>query len=77
VACAVQNMHIVASAYGVGAYWSSGAFVYSDDMKEYLGLEGKDRCLGVFYVGYPKQPPEQIKRDDIASGKVQWRSAAE
>ena len=53
VACAVQNMHLTATAYGLAAYWSSGELVYGEPMKEFLGLGEKDRCLGLFYLGYP------------------------
>jgi len=54
VACAVQNMHLTATAYGLGGYWSSGKVIYSDAMKTMLGLKAKDKCLGVFYIGYPE-----------------------
>ena len=53
VACAVQNMHLTATAYGIAAYWGTGGLTYSDEMKVFLGLEVKDKCLGFFYVGYP------------------------
>jgi nitroreductase len=53
VACAIQNMHLTCTAYGLGAYWSTGGATYSDEMKLFLGLEPKDKCLGFFYVGYP------------------------
>jgi len=55
VACAVQNMYLTATAYGVGGFWSSPKFVYSDAMKDFLGLEAQDKCLGLFYMGYPKE----------------------
>ncbi|ETW01057.1 hypothetical protein H310_06686 [Aphanomyces invadans] len=54
VACAVQNMHLRATSLGVGAYWSSGPGVYTSEMKEFLELGPDDKCLGLFYVGYPK-----------------------
>ena len=53
VACAVQNMHLTATAYGLGAYWGTGGLTYSEEMKTFLGLNKKDKCLGLFYVGYP------------------------
>lgn len=53
VACAVQNMHLTATAYGLACYWGSGGMTYSEEMKEFLGLGEKDKCLGFFYVGYP------------------------
>ena len=54
VACSVQNIHLMATAYGLGGYWGSGAVAYSDEMKTFLGLEKQDKCLGVFYLGYPE-----------------------
>ena len=53
VACAVQNLHLTATAFGVGGYWSSGSAICSDQLRDYLGLESQDRVLGLFYVGYP------------------------
>lgn len=55
VACSVQNMMLTCTAYGLGSYWSSPGFIYSDEMKNFLGLGEKDRCLGLFYMGYPNQ----------------------
>ncbi len=53
VACAVQNMHLSAASRGLGAFWSTPPFVYTRDMTKWLGLGEKDRCLGIFYLGYP------------------------
>ncbi|DAZ96560.1 TPA: hypothetical protein N0F65_011784 [Lagenidium giganteum] len=71
VACAVQNMHLTATSYGVGAYWSSGGPIFSDEMKEFLGLGEKDKCLGFFYVGYPTGEHPKGARRSI-SEKVTW-----
>ena len=54
VACAAQNMQLTAAAYGLGAYWTSGGMTYTDEMKGFLGLGEKDRCLGFLYLGYPE-----------------------
>ena len=49
-ACAVQNMWLTCTAYGIGAYWSTpGAILRAD---EWLGLHNGERCLGLFYMGY-------------------------
>ena len=53
VACSIQNLHLMATAYGLGGYWSTGKHVYSEEMKLNLGLDKKDKCLGFFYLGYP------------------------
>ena len=36
VACAVQNMQLTATAYGIGSFWSSPKIIYSDRMKKLL-----------------------------------------
>lgn len=51
VACAVQNMMLTATAYGIGSYWSTGGMTYHQEMKNYLGLEEADRCMGMLYIG--------------------------
>ncbi len=53
VACAVQNMYLTATAYGLGAFWSTPKLVYSDEMKDFLQLGEDDKCLGLVYLGYP------------------------
>ena len=45
VACAVQNMYLTASAYGVGCYWGSGGITYLPEAKDFFGLEAKDKLL--------------------------------
>jgi nitroreductase len=53
VACAVQNMHLSCTAYGLGGFWSTPKLIYHSKMNEFLGLGEKDKCLGLFYIGYP------------------------
>lgn len=53
VACAVQNMHLTCAAYGLGAFWSTGAVITGEAMVSFLGMGAEDRCLGLFYMGYP------------------------
>mmetsp|Transcript_21434 Transcript_21434/g.50370 ORF Transcript_21434/g.50370 Transcript_21434/m.50370 type:complete len:175 (-) Transcript_21434:79-603(-) len=65
-AMAVQNMHLVATAYHVGAYWSSGGvsestlppgFQNAPEMAEFLSqssphFDGNTTvCLGWFFIG--------------------------
>jgi len=55
IACAVQNMGLTATAYGLGTFWSTGKVIYSDELKEYLGLPDQGKCLGLIYIGYPSK----------------------
>jgi nitroreductase len=52
VACAVQNMMLTCTAYGLGCYWSSPKYIYTKEMNDFLKLEEQDKCLGIFYIGY-------------------------
>lgn len=53
VACCIQNMHLMATAMGIGAFWSTPGFIYSQEMNHLLSLEQEDKCIGLFYLGYP------------------------
>ena len=53
VACAIQNMCLTATAYGLGSFWSSPKIIYTPEMNKFLKLNPEDKCLGVLYVGYP------------------------
>lgn len=53
VACSVQNMYLTATAYGLGAFWSTPKFIYKGWVDEFLGLNDDQVCLGFFYLGYP------------------------
>lgn len=71
VACAVQNLHLTATAYGLAGYWSSGKAICSNAFRDFLGLSMDDRVLGVFYLGHPRDPWPNGQRSP-ARDKVQW-----
>ncbi len=77
VACAVQNLHLTATAYGLGGYWSSGGPTYTDEMKEALGLGIDDQCLGFFYLGYPKEGVLEKATKAILGKRTDWQSKVE
>ncbi|MFZ1686816.1 MAG: nitroreductase [Flavobacteriales bacterium] len=53
VACGVQNMYLTCTAYGLGGFWSTGAVITGEAMRDFLGMGEKDKCMGLFYIGYP------------------------
>ena len=71
VACAVQNMHLTATAHGLGGFWSTNIAAVSSEMTAYIGLDKEDRALGLFYVGYPKDDWPTGSRQPIED-KVRW-----
>lgn len=72
VACAVQNMYLTATAYGIGCYWGSGGVTYKEEAKSFFGLEPEDKLLGFLYIGMPKgdKRPEGIRKS--IENKVSW-----
>ena len=72
VACSIQNMHLTATAYGLGGYWSSGKVSYSEEMKSFLKIKSKDKCLGLFYLGYPNIEWPKSHRKPLEY-KTEWR----
>ena len=54
VACAVQNMYLTTTVYGLGAYWNTGGITYMEHAKQAFNLSEKDRLMGFFYLGEKK-----------------------
>lgn len=55
VACAIQNMHLTCTAWGLGAFWSTPKLIYTKEMNDFLKIEDHETCLGLFYIGYVKE----------------------
>ena len=73
VACAVQNMHLTASAAGLGAFWSSPPILDTDGMRSFLGLRDEDCCLGLFYLGWLKEGEDwPVSSRQPVQEKVEW-----
>ncbi|MBK7872578.1 MAG: nitroreductase [Saprospiraceae bacterium] len=69
VACAVQNMWLTCTVYGIGSYWGTpGAALNAN---EFLDLKEGERCLGLFYMGYHDMPELPGKRNRIED-KTVW-----
>lgn len=56
VACAVQNIYLTATAYGIGGYWSTGGITFFEQAKAMFDLGPDDKLLGFFYLGYVRVP---------------------
>lgn len=71
VACAVQNIYLSVTAYGLGGYWTSGGITYIDEAKTFFGLQEQDKLLGFFYIGYVAIPSGDAKRIPLEQ-KLKW-----
>jgi nitroreductase len=71
VACAVQNLHLMASALGLAGMWhSKGSSVHSA-VAHGLGLDPPARLLGFFMCGWPATDWLTSTRRPL-SEKVRW-----
>lgn len=71
VSCAVQNMYLTTSAYGLGGYWTTGGVTYKPSAKSFFGLGDDDKLLGFFYLAHVAVPSPDSKRKPL-SEKVEW-----
>ncbi len=71
VACAVQNIYLSVTAYGLGGYWTTGGITYRSSAKSFFDLGEEDKLLGFFYIGYVAVPSTAGTRKPIDE-KVRW-----
>jgi len=72
VACAAQNLHLVASAQGLAGMWLSKGVFRHPRVAEFVGLTPPHgRLLGFFVLGFPAIPWPVGERRPLAE-KVRW-----
>ncbi len=71
VSCAVQNIYLSVTAYGLGGYWTTGGVTFKEKAKPFFGLEENDKLLGFFYIGHIAVPSVGGKRQSLEE-RVKW-----
>jgi nitroreductase len=71
VACAVQNIYLSVSAYGLGGYWTTGGVTYNESAKPFFGLGKEDKLLGFFYIGHVAVASTAARRQPLEE-KMTW-----
>lgn len=74
VACAVQNLHLMTAACGLGGQWTSNPTATHPRVAEFLGITPPGKSMGFFALGHirPDAPRPTGKRRPIEE-RVQWR----
>lgn len=67
VACAVQNMYLSCSAYGISCLWGTGGITYMESAKKLFGLDKTDKLLGFFYLGYSDKDTLSPTKKDVTN----------
>jgi nitroreductase len=65
VFCAIQNMYLTATAYGVGCYLSTGGVTQFPEANSFFGLPAEDNICGFLHVGLPKESAPASKRKPV------------
>jgi hypothetical protein len=68
-------MWLMASALGLAGYWSSWQAVARDapEMHAFLGLAGRQQCLGVFVLGRSDRADGYRGSREPVEERVSWR----
>jgi len=74
VFCAIENMYLTATAYGVGCYLSTGGITNFIEAKSFFGLGDEDKLVGFIHIGIPNGLTATGKRKPIQD-KVKWITA--
>jgi len=69
--CAVQNIYLSVSAYGLGGYWTTGGITSREKAKEFFNLGPEDKLMGFFFLGHVAIPSTGAKRQPFEE-KVTW-----
>lgn len=67
--CAVQNIWLAAHSLGLGGYWATPGLI--DHLDGFLGLEGNQKCIGLFYLGHHDSEVREPVRSPIED-KIRW-----
>ncbi len=70
---AVQNMLLTAHSLGLGTKLRTGGAAYSEKVREFLGMNQRERILGFIYLGYPDASPPISSRGSVKE-KTKWLS---
>lgn len=71
VACAVQNLHLMATALGMGGQWTTNKTYCHPYVAEKVGVTPPGKLVGFFFVGYPLVEWPVGKRGELGA-KVRW-----
>ena len=77
VGAAIQNILLVAHAYGYGARMVSGTKTRDRTLCKALGLSDEEDLIGFICIGRPTRAPKSPPRPDVAEVLTLWEGPAE
>ncbi|MEO8721501.1 MAG: nitroreductase [Ginsengibacter sp.] len=71
-ACAIENIYLSISAYGLAGYFSTGGITYFPEVKPYFNLTPNDKLMGIFYIGYAATILNPLSKRGPVLEKIKW-----
>ncbi len=71
VACAIENIYLSLTAYGLGGYLTTGGVTYKEKAKVFFDLSEEDKLIGFFYIGHVALPSTGAKRLPLEE-RMKW-----
>lgn len=71
-ACAIENIFLSLTAYGLGGYLSTGGITYIKEAKSHFDLGPADKIIGIFFIGYPGDLSNPLTKRTPIGEKVTW-----
>jgi nitroreductase len=71
-ACAIENIYLSISAYGLAGYLSTGGITYLAEAKPYFNLNEADKLIGIFYLGCVENVPNPLSKREPVKEKTKW-----
>lgn len=68
---AVQNLLLAATSRGYSAMWRTGELAYHAGVKEFLGLDSRDRIVAVVYLG--ERGTVTPKASERGAPPIRWK----
>jgi len=72
IGCAIENIYLSLTAYGLGGYLSTGSVGFMKEEKSFFELEEQDKLIGFFFIGYPSDFSIPLSKRDPVDQKVKW-----
>ena len=73
-ACAIENLFLSLTAYGLAGYLSTGGITYMEEAKLHFDLGPEDKLIGTFFIGYPEDLSNPLTKRTPIVDKVKWIS---
>jgi len=70
--CAIENLFLSLTAYGLAGYLSTGGITYMEEAKSYFDLGPEDKLIGTFFIGYPEELSNPLTKRTPIDEKVKW-----